>query len=254
MNYGNLVDYKKINKFRIEIFDLIKSEESYIPYMVTVTFNKYKFKYDNRLNNIYHSIKRDKIYDPDKHHKFMIHRQAKAQAMPLDSYGIKTTEKDIYKIQKTYDILMGHIPSALVKNYNRLSKRHLHPFTYDFIDIRGTKHKNPVVDEDDTLHIHGIWLIHRDVKPIFDDLREKKFYPILIHPSLTGIRDMHAQEVYNLPGAIKYCSKAMELPAGYILDPFLLYSQHPICSSERAHKKAFAREKYGNGVKYDDEG
>lgn len=230
---------------RVEIIDLIESEESYIPYMITVTFNKYTFGYDNRLNSLYNSIKYSKVYDPEKHREFMMHRQAKARVIPLELYGIKITEKDIDKIIKQYDILMGHMIAGLIKNYNRPSKHYLHPVTFDFIDIRGTKHHNPVIDEDDTLHIHGIWLIHKNIKEKFDNLIEKKFHPILIHPALTGIRDMHAQKVYNLTEAIKYSSKAMLLPLNHSLDPSLLYHQYPISSGERSLKKKYAFEKYG---------
>lgn len=75
---------------------------------------------------------------------------------------------------RQYDQVYRHLVSKLMNNYSR--KRHLHPQTFDFVDLPGTRHTFKINGyEPSTPHIHSVYLLHKQTQDRFEDLRSTEF-------------------------------------------------------------------------------
>jgi hypothetical protein len=156
-------------------------------------------------------------------------------------------------IWRTYFSLYRHIASQLIEGvFGRASHRkaHLLPFTYDWIDLGGTRGKGKP-DYQNFPHIHSVWLIHPDTADKWTDLISQDFKLVesfnsgvestwRTHKAAQGwnqyspsVESFEAEEINNLPGWVRYASK-LSLKAGRaVRNEYLLYSQQPLSTRDR---------------------
>ncbi|WP_197274712.1 hypothetical protein [Novosphingobium sp. AAP83] len=174
------------------------------------------------------------------------HRFKTNQSMNRKIYERDITFKRVSYVWQTYEKFQSHLVQTLVKNAGRSGKIELHPLTFDFMDVNGSKHHNHVWDDDGTLHIHSIYLIRNEISVKFDGLLAEQFMPILWHPKLSGVRAVHGEaigsEPSDLPKAIQYASKFMAGvdPMGWQSDLPLSF-QFPLTNAERRQRRSDAQ-------------
>lgn len=243
MNYKQNI----INQYNRNISSLFETGR-YQSHLITTTFNMVDHIPDYIESDLLNSIKHLRKNDPSSPVLSELYQQ-------LSDYRFKTNlslnrriyEKDItFKrvswVWETYEKFQSHLVQSLVKNAGRAGKIELHPKTYDWMDVNGSKHHNHVFDDDGTLHIHSIYLIRNEISEKFDGLVAEQFLPILWHPKLSGVRAVHGERVGpepdDLPKAISYASKFMAGidPAGWKSDLPLSF-QFPISTNERLLKR-----------------
>ena len=133
-------------------------------------------------------------------------------------------------VWKQYDAVYRHLTSRLMRHFT--DKRHLHPRTYDFIDLPGTRHSFKInVYEPKTPHLHSVVLIHPDTLGRFQLLATEQFQSIVVHPSLQFLVSIHAEEIDlpTLPTVVRYAAKFLENDnAQHLLDDDTdLFNQFP---------------------------
>ena len=240
-----------INQYQYHISSLINSG-NYHPYLITTTFNMVEHIPDHIESDILNRIKHIRKNDPSSpvlselYHQLCDHRFKTNRSINRRIYEKDITFKRVSCVWKTYEKFQSHLVQSLVKNAGRDGKIELHPITYDFMDVNGSKHHNHVWDDDGTLHIHSIYLIRNEISEKFDRLVAQQFMPILWHPNLSGVRGVHGERVSpepdDLPKAIEYASKFMVGfdPGGWKSDLPLSF-QFPLSDAERRQRRLDAQ-------------
>lgn len=247
MNYK----HRLIQQYNSHISSLIETG-NYRSYMITTTFNMTTHVPDRVESNIISRIKflkkndasspvLSELYKALRNYRFKINSSLNRRIYEKD-----ITFKRVSFVWDQYDKLQSHLTQSLIKNAGRSGKIELHPKTFDFLDVNGSKNNNPVWDDDSTLHLHSIFLIRNEIADKFDGFVDDEFMHVLWHPNLTGIRGVHADaigsEPENLSKAIEYSSK---FTTGF--DPLrtkadlALSFQYPISSSERRLRRQHAQ-------------
>lgn len=141
------------------------------------------------------------------------------------------TESTWTQYSKTYRFIL----SQLTNNFRK--KPHLHPRTYDFFDVPGTRiNINAAFTENTIPHIHSIYLIHRDTLDPFQTLIDEQFYRVVSHDSMCDfIQTIHAEPITSdLPRAVAYCSKFYDnCYAKSMRSDYDLFRQFPITNEEK---------------------
>jgi hypothetical protein len=152
----------------------------------------------------------------------------------------ETNARDVLKAKinyswDKYDDVYRHILTALMNNFS--FKRHLHPLTFDFIDLPGTRYSRHLnKDDPKTPHIHSIYLIHDKTLSRFEELRAESFTSITSHPKLRALISIHAvplvkdttKHLFDYASKL-YCSgHHLESSAGVNL-----FNQYPIAKYKR---------------------
>ena len=235
--------YNIINQYKEKISSYLDTD-LYKCHLVTTTFNMVDHVPDyiesDILNRIKHLRKHDAsspvlsgLYKNLSDYRFKIN-----QSLNHRIYEKKLTFKRVSWTWDHYTKLHSHLVQSLVKNATRPNKIDLHPITFDFMDVNGSKHHNHAWDMDGSLHIHSIWLIRNEISEKFDRLAAEQFMPILYHKNLTGIRSIDAKPIGSqrddLTTAIEYASK---LVFGFdplqTNDDLPLIFQFPLTNDER---------------------
>ena len=240
-----------INDFNKNISNLIASGK-YKSYLISLSFNMIDCDPDckeselidliiQKRNNDPISLELPALYKRLSDYRFKINKSINSKI-----YEKSITQKRVSYVWKTYEKFQSHLVQRLIKNASRPNKIDLHPKTYDFIDVNGSKRHNYVYDMDGTLHIHSIYLIRNEIVEKFEGLVAQDFQPILWHPNLSGVRDVHAIPIKSgpddLPKTIEYASKFMVSfdPMGW-KDDLPLSFQYPLTDDERRQRRADAQ-------------
>lgn len=127
---------------------------------------------------------------------------------------------------KTYRFVL----SNLINNFQ--NKTYLHPRTYDFFDVDGTRdNPNASFTENTIPHIHSVYLIHEHTLNRFQTLVDSDFTSVVEHPSNKPfVRSIHAKPITDdLPNVVSYCSKFLDVyQARAIRDEYPLFNQFPL--------------------------
>ena len=223
------------------------------PYLVTTSFYSSSYEPDDVENGLIDRIRKFKnqtgsINIPvDLYNRLSNHRYGRQQKRQSHRYNNTLTPNMLESLWNEYDGLYGHIIQFLIDNANRNSKLHLHPRTYDFVDVNGSKHQNHILDENGTLHIHSIYLVRNEIQEEFERLIAQEFRQILWQPKLNGIRQVHAERIADGPDDLRnvlaYNSKfALGLGRSGDFAELPLFHMFPISSEERGHKRRVARQ------------
>jgi hypothetical protein len=136
----------------------------------------------------------------------------------------------------TYKKFYKHLVSHLIGN-NWAKKGYLHPLTYDFLDVDGTRGNRRAPFTRYTIpHIHSIYLVHQDTIDRWNDLMNQSFKKVTDRSSISPfVESFHAVPIYNLPGIVAYASKLYDVEQMRpIRDDYQLYNQHgPIGAAEK---------------------
>jgi hypothetical protein len=174
--------------------------------------------------------------------------KAKIRSDPrLVPYFVTTTFIDIYCKSKislltkinyawaTYASAHTFLLTKLMPHFSK--KRHLHPITYDFIDLPGTRYTTTITtQEPDTPHIHSIYLVDDRTHTKFEEMRSKSFSPIISHDKMRNVMSIHAQPLdpETTGRVISYASKLFKGSSGLESSRGInLFNQYPIGTSER---------------------
>lgn len=137
---------------------------------------------------------------------------------------------------RQYDRVYRHLTSNLMNNFSK--KRHLHPRTFDFIDLPGTRHTSKVnVSEPSVPHIHSVYLLHTETLKLFEDLRSTDFQVIRTHPSLKNIvESIDARPIADgtIDRVVNYSSKFARNRAA---DDVPLFTMYPITTDEQRTRR-----------------
>lgn len=225
---------------------------THMPYLINTSFNMLSHEPDDIESDILNRIKHIRLNDPstpvlsELYRQLSSHRFKTNQSMNRKIYERDITYKRVSNVWQTYEKFQSHLVQSLVKNAGRSSKIELHPLTFDFMDVNGSKHHNHVWDDDGTLHLHSIYLIRNELAEKFDGLVAEQFMPILWHPNLSGIRAVHGERIgsgpSDLPKTIEYASKFMAGvdPMGWQSDLPLSF-QFPLTNAERRQRRSDAQ-------------
>jgi hypothetical protein len=247
MNYKQNI----INQYKKNISSLTDTGR-YQSYLITTTFNMRDHVPDHMesdlLNRIKHLRKNDRSSQvlSELYKQLSDHRFKTNQSLNRGIYEKDIIFNRVSYVWKTYTKFQSHLVQGLVKNAGRSTKIELHPLTYDWMDVNGSKHHNHVWDDDGTLHLHSIYLIRNEISKTFDGLVAEQFMPILWHKNLTGVRAVHGERIGSepddLPKAIEYCSKFMAGvdPMGWRSD-LPLSHQFPLSNAERRQCRSDAQ-------------
>jgi hypothetical protein len=240
-----------INQYNQNISSHMRSG-LYHSYMVTAMFNMKTHQPDHIEGEILNGIKNLKSTNPSSQVLNVLYRDLMDYRFKINrSLNNRIYERDISYgrvsfVWQQYDLFYSHLVQTLVKNASRPNKIKFHPLTYDFMDVNGSKHQNHVWDDDGTLHIHSIYLVRSEIAGKFDGLMEQQFLPILYHPKLSGIRDVHAEPIghgsNDLDNVIEYVGKTMfGINPLRQRDDLPLTNQYPITAEERRLKREHAQ-------------
>ena len=240
-----------INQYNQNISSYMKTG-SYRSYLVTTMFNMMTHEPDyiegDMLNRIKHISSNDPsspvlkvLYRDLMDYRFKINRSLNHRIYERD-----ISHKRVSFVWQQYDLLYSHVVQSLVNNAERPNKLQFHPLTYDFMDVYGSKHHCHVWDDDGTLHIHSIYLVRNEIAGKFDSLIEGRFHPVIWHPKLTAIRDVHAEPIGSGPddlaNAIQYAGKTvLGIDPLRHRDDLPLINQCPISTDERLLKRQHAQ-------------
>ena len=240
-----------INDFTKNISKLMASGK-YKSYLISLSFNMFDHNPDCRESELIDLIKQKRINDPLSTDLTALYKRLSDYRLKLNKsinrriYEKTITPKRVSYVWQTYEKFQSHLVQSLIKNASRPNKIDLHPKTYDFMDVNGSKHHNNVYDMDGTLHIHSIYLIRNEIVDKFEGLVAEEFQPILWHPNLSGVRDAHGIAIksgpYDLPNTIEYASKFMVSfdPRG-LKDDLPLSFQYPLTDYERMQRRSDAQ-------------
>ena len=146
-------------------------------------------------------------------------------------------------VHREYDRAYRHLTSNLMNNFSK--KHHLHPITFDFIDIPETQHPTNINFFDlPTPHIHSVYLVHDKTQPRFESLASENFASIVRHRSMSALTSMHATKIppCEISDVVAYSAKFLELSGAVArAEDAPLFSQFPIGDFERRTRRAGLR-------------
>jgi hypothetical protein len=154
-----------------------------------------------------------------------------------ESYALETRQEYPFLTEttwNTYSRFYRHLISKLANH--SFDKPHLHPLTYDFLDVDGTRNNPRATFNRNTIpHIHSIYLIHENVLNRWTDLLNQQFIPVIAHRSLFPfVSSFYATPIFNLPGIVSYASKFYDVEQmRRIRDNYHPYHQQPISNEEK---------------------
>jgi hypothetical protein len=149
-----------INQYNKNISSLIDTGR-YQSYLITTTFNMIDHVPDHVESDLLNRIKHITKTDPSSpvlselYKQISDHRFKTNQSLNRGIYEKDITFQRVSYVWKTYTKFHSHLVQGLVKNAGRSGKIELHPLTYDFMDVNGSKHHNHVWDDHGTLHLHS---------------------------------------------------------------------------------------------------
>jgi hypothetical protein len=135
---------------------------------------------------------------------------------------------------RTYRKFYTHLVSNLTNHFHK--KRHIHPLTYDFLDVDGSRSRWVTFNRNTIPHLHSIYLVHPGTLERWNDLREQSFKKVTDHKNISPfVESFHAVPIYNLPGIVAYASKFYDVEQmRRIRDDYQLYNLHgPITAAEK---------------------
>jgi hypothetical protein len=129
---------------------------------------------------------------------------------------------------------------------NFSTKRHLHPMTFDFLDIPDSRHVSQIDFEGlHTPHIHSVYLVHENTRPRFEGLIEERFDSVIRHPRMDALVSIHAVRITasDIQDVIAYSSKMLEVNrAVALVDDAPLFNQFPLGEFEQRTRRAGLRQ------------
>lgn len=240
-----------INQYNRNVSSLVDTG-NYQSYLITTMFNMANHVPDHIESDLLNRIKHLRQNDPtspvlsELYQQLADHRFKTNLSMNRKIYERDITFKRVSWVWNQYEKFQSHLVQSLIKNASRAGKIELHPLTYDFMDVNGSKHHNHVFDDDGTLHLHSIYLIRNEIAEKFDGLVAGQFNQILWHPNLTGVRAVHGEAIGDEPDdladTIEYASKFMTGfdPVGLKSDLPLSF-QFPLSDAERRQRRSDAQ-------------
>lgn len=138
---------------------------------------------------------------------------------------------------KQYDRFYRHLVSNLMNNYTR--KFHLHPRTYDFVDLPNSRKNQAHTNDPKTPHIHSIFLVHPDTKSAFEQMMSEQFAQIVSNPSMRSVIQCYAEPItHDLEHVVSYAAKFMLSSSSAFLrsQQLDLMTQYPKSVSELASR------------------
>lgn len=140
---------------------------------------------------------------------------------------------------REYDRVYRHLTSKLMNNFSK--KHHLHPRTFDFVDLPGTRHTSKInAYEPSTPHIHSVYLLHKQTLNRFDDLLSTSFQAIHQHHSFGNIISIDARPIAagTIYTVVDYSAKLLGNCAAVALsDDVPLSTQYPITKEEQRTRR-----------------